>query len=919
LLNARSLKNKFDDFHAEIIEQHSPTVILVTESWLCADIPDSLIDPKAGYNIFRKDRNANSGGVMIMIKKGYSCAALDHKSFDNLDIVAVRVRILNDDILFACFYRSSVHDVHLLNPLTKAIDHLLKLNLSLCLCGDFNLPGIRWESLPPRASSSFKQDKFMDLFRSRGLYQHIHENTRGLNTLDLVFTNEKHAVNNVHILPPLTDSCDHDCVFFALNVRDQQEEKRPILKWTNMDADRMRLELELVNWNIFFNDCVTCEDMWLKLKLFCHHLVDKYVPKVDAQSNRPKLSRWIRKSLAKKRAAYKRRHISAAHMNRYKQISARCKQLIAEDAFSRESKVLISPGSRKFYNYVNKKLSSRPVISGITDENDVLLRDDFQVAERFSSHYKSVFIMDNGRPIDVPVKCNVDCNDIIISRKSVYDSIRELPVGFACGPDGLPSYFYKQVAEQITIPLHYIFTKSYETGITPTEWRTATVIPVFKGKGKRAEPAAYRPISLTCVVSMIMERIMKKYMSQHLDNNNLLSPHQHGFRKNKSTETQLLECFNQFTKDVDNGGCVDVVYLDISKAFDTVCHDKLFYKLSRYGIGGKVLSWIRGFLTGRSQSVKVNRSASSAATVTSGVPQGSVLGPLLFLIYINDIEDSLNFCNFKLFADDCKLYVECSRDANFNLFRQDVVNIFKWFENNQLKVAAEKCNLLHIGRRNPNRCLSINGVDIPDADIVRDLGLLVTSDLKPSSHCELLATKAHRVGNLIFRSFKCRNRDFLVAMLRVYVLSLFNHCSVLYCPYYLQDIRLLESVQRRFTKRIPGFSHKPYFTRLQELGLQTVERHRLEIDLCHCFKIMNGIEKLSFDDFFQFSTNPTRSNGRKLFKPRCRTDTRKHFFAERVVDPWNSLPESVVTSPSIFVFKKRLRSCDLSCFLKYVV
>jgi hypothetical protein len=313
----------------------------------------------------------------------------------------------------------------------------------------------------------------------------------------------------------------------------------------------------------------------------------------------------------------------------------------------------------------------------------------------------------------------------------------------------------------------------------------------------------------------------------------------------------------------------------------------------------------------------VNGKLSSPVDVSSGVPQGSVLGPLLFLIYINDVEDCINFSDFKLFADDCKLYCECKEDARFDSFRQDVENVFKWVEKNQLKVATEKCSLLHLGRCNPKRILSVNGSSVPESNSVRDLGLVVNSDLKPSSHCAMLATKAFQVSNLIFRSFKSRNRDFLIAMLRVYVLSIFNHCSALYNPYHMYDIRLLESVQRQYTKRIPGLRNKSYSTRLSELGLETLERSRLEFDLCHCFKIMNGIENLSVDDFFTISNSRTRSNGRKLFKPRCRTDTRKHFFANRVVDPWNSLPNTVVNAPSLAVFKKRLRQCDLSAFLKY--
>jgi hypothetical protein len=684
-----------------------------------------------------------------------------------------------------------------------------------------------------------------------------------------------------------------------------------------MNAEAMRLELELINWDIFFSDCINCDEMWVKFKSLCHALISEYVPSIEICNAKAKISRTVRKALSKKRALYKRRHLSPAHMGRYKSACAYCKSIIAEDTLIRESKVLESPNQRKFYNYVNKRLSSRPSISGIADTNGNLLRSDELIAERFSNHYKSVFIADDGRVVDMPVKCAVECNKLLFTRKSVCDSIRELSNGFACGPDGLPPYFYKQLSVQVALPLNAIFQRSFDSGEVPLDWRSAVVTPAFKGKGKRDEPGAYRPISLTCFASRIMERIIKSCISQHLDNNRLLSPNQHGFMKNKSTETQLLECFNYFTEHLDNKDCIDVVYLDISKAFDTVCHAKLFTKLSKYGITGELFSWIRAFLTDRTQSVIINGKMSSAVEVSSGVPQGSVLGPLLFLIFINDVEDSLRVCKFKLFADDCKLFVECKRDVDFHMLVQDVENIFNWFDKNQLKVAAEKCNILHLGKANPNRKLTVNNTEIAATDNIRDLGLIVRSDLKPSSHCEALATKAFRVSNLIFRTFRCRNRNFLVSMLKVYVLSLFNHCSVLYNPYLIQDIRLLESVQRRFTKRIPGLRHTPYFSRLKQLGLQTLERTRLESDLCHCFKIINGLENLSFQDFFDFSVSRTRTNGLKLFKPRCRTDVRKHFFANRVVDPWNSLSEVVVNSPSLELFKKRLKSCDLSRFLKY--
>jgi hypothetical protein len=241
---------------------------------------------------------------------------------------------------------------------------------------------------------------------------------------------------------------------FSLNIVGKQQESRRILKWSGMDSQAMRFELELVNWTIFFEDCVTCDDMWLKFKQFCHTLVDKYVPLVDTGTSvKNKLPFYIRKSLTKKRVAYKRRHLSPAHLERYKQLAYQCKTLIASNVLNQESKVLVSPGNRKFYQFVNKKLTSRCSISGITDENGVLLQNEQLVAEKFSSHYKSVFTRDNGRLIDVPVKCNVECSDMLLTRKTVYDSVPLLPCGFACGPDGLPAYFLSN--------WHYRFLSHY--------------------------------------------------------------------------------------------------------------------------------------------------------------------------------------------------------------------------------------------------------------------------------------------------------------------------------------------------------------------------------------------------------------------------------------------------------------------------
>ena len=248
---------------------------------------------------------------------------------------------------------------------------------------------------------------------------------------------------------------------------------------------------------------------------------------------------------------------------------------------------------------------------------------------------------------------------------------------------------------------------------------------IYKGKCSRSDPSSYRPISLTSVACKLLEFILKKYLSLHLFKNDLLTGQQHGFLSKKSTETQLLQCVNDWTKSLDCKNAVDVFYLDISKAFDTVSHPKLIRKIEKYGITGKFLNWIKNFLLSRFQQVRVDGTLSDNISVISGVPQGSVLGPLLFLIYINDLARVIRCSSVKMFADDTKIYFKCVDDVDHANLCSDIEAALDWMCRNQLSVASEKCTLLHLGNRflNPHRSYSFNGNEIPSISLMKDLGI----------------------------------------------------------------------------------------------------------------------------------------------------------------------------------------------------
>ena len=270
----------------------------------------------------------------------------------------------------------------------------------------------------------------------------------------------------------------------------------------------------------------------------------------------------------------------------------------------------------------------------------------------------------------------------------------------AGGPDKLPARFLKETANEIAPMYAHLFTQSYKVGQLPTSWKSATICPICK-KGKRSLPENYRPVSLTAIPCKIFEHILVSQIWSQLNKYDIITSKQHGFRKGMSCETQLVEAIHDWTTILNKGqGQVDVILLDFSKAFDTVPHQRLLQKLNKYGIRNHTLNWISSFLTNRTHQVVVNGSTSNVESV-SGVPQGTVLGPLLFLIYINDIEQNLT-SKIRLFADDSAIYRNINSPNDAKSLQNDIFRLQEWAAKWQIKFNIKKCKILRITRRTKN-------------------------------------------------------------------------------------------------------------------------------------------------------------------------------------------------------------------------
>ena len=412
-----------------------------------------------------------------------------------------------------------------------------------------------------------------------------------------------------------------------------------------------------------------------------------------------------------------------------------------------------------------------------------------------------------------------------------------------------------------------------------------------------------------------MERIVNDSICSYLSNSSLISPCQHGFRRGRSTTSNLLESVTDWSLNLDHQRSTDAIYFDFRKAFDSVSHTKLLLKLRAYGLSGPLLNWLLSFLSNRSQFVSIGGAASELSAVTSGVPQGTVLGPTWFLIFINDICDTSEGLDilYKLFADDLKIYALCDGHCHSPTLASALLRIEDWCTTWQLPLALDKCITIHFGKRS-NQAVTPSSLNyylflspIASSRCVKDLGVLIDDQLKFDAQVASVVNKALTRSRLIFRCFSSRNKSLLLKAYITYVRPLLEYCNVVWSPRvgYLSD--KVERVQRFFTKRIPGCWYLPYSSRLSLLGLQTLESRRSISDHVICYKIVHGIYDSPITRLFHRKPSlRTRGHDLRLQELAFNKDIAKYSFPHRTIRLWNSLPDDTVHAPSTASFIHRV-------------
>ena len=465
----------------------------------------------------------------------------------------------------------------------------------------------------------------------------------------------------------------------------------------------------------------------------------------------------------------------------------------------------------------------------------------------------------------------------------------------AAGPDLIPTHILKIASNQIAPVLTKIFQRSYDTSIIPSDWKDANIVPIYK-KGDKQLASNYRPVSLTSITCKVMEHVIHSNIMEHFQKNNILCDEQHGFRKKRSCESHLITTIQGIASKLRSGkDQVDIILLDFAKAFDKVPHQRLLHKLSYYGVRGENLQWVESFLRNRKQRVLLDGKESAQADVTSGVPQGTVNGPLYFLAFINDLPECTS-SDTRLFADDGLLYRNIKTDKDVQALQNDLNSLERWEEQWQMRFHPEKCQVIHIctnSRFRRQHQYTLHGHVLESVDSAKYLGVHISNDMSWRTHVNQTAAKAcGTLGFLRRNLFHC-TKDVRDRCYHTFVLPTVSYAAAAWDPFQSSDVDQLERVQRRgarfvhgnYKDRTPGCVTKM----ISDLGwLPLAERRRVH-RLHYLYKIKHHDVDIDPGPLLQAGDPRTRGRGR-IRQHGAESTVYHQSFYPRTIREWNQLP-----------------------------
>ena len=926
-------------------------IMIMVESHLNEEIKDEELHIP-GFKIFRCDRkDREQGGVIIYVRENIEVTETNKFSNGTCEVLSLKLPQLKYN--FICLYRPPKTQSEKLSEALKQIDDCIKKCSSdekVVFVGDMNFPFIEWKTVDdvvyPVITSgdtidSQNQAKSMIELTDRFFMQQvISEPTRENNILDLMFSTHSDEITNISIEKVSNVLSDHNFVYFNIPGVDNTNKtvKKAHTHIIQNDLSDFQFWSEKCNWvkvkkhlqNTDWSSIIDCstdidsdlENLYKSVYEACSQNIpvkrtakEKVIPK-----DREILMRK-RKLLRRKLNSTDNKKIKDKTNLKIVNLEVQLMRSHENERLRNEAKIILNTkrNTKAFYKYSKQFTKQKSTIGPLLNKHGVKTDSPEEMCEILKTQYEKAF---NKTHADMEIKIHqvneIDkdkeihineffsdespFNQIDITITDILSAVNETKLNSAPGPDNFPPILLHKCKEELAAPLRSIMKKSLATSNVPQKWKTANITCIHKG-GDKSLPINYRPVSLTSILAKLLERILRWYMILYLEVNNAFPESQHGFRSGRSTVSQLLEHYESIIEALERKSNIDIIMLDYSKAFDKINISILLQKLKKLGVGGEVGRWIGNFLIGRKQLVSVNRKLSEPSEISSGVPQGTILAPLLFLVYISDIGDNVTHSNLTSYADDSKTSKIVKNQGDVHHLQCDLNKLSTWTADNLMTFNVDKFEVLRIGKdeqlKKETKYTTPDGADLPEKSRVKDLGVIFNNSGDFHDHIETKVAKAKSIAGLILRTFLTRDPVPLMMLFKTLVIPILDYGSIIWSPYTKCEINKIEAVQRTFTSKLEGLEDLNYHQRLQKLQTYSLERRRERYDLLYSVKILKrAVPNIGLK--FKWSDR----RGRTLVPPPVAKNSSEHSktlrnnsYRSRASRLFNALPAEIRNVP----------------------
>jgi len=902
----------------------------ISETWL--DENNKVDLNITGYLHFRKDYNRNQRGIMVYVSQTLPARRREDLEPPSSEIIAVEIQVSKCKLLICNCYRVQSYSI---TDFCNDIHTLLEMATpdfnGVVIMGDMNA---RNSAFWCDDVTNTEGRALLTAMSNEGLNELIHEPTRivgdRMSCLDLVFTTSLDFITEAGVRSKIIEVCDH-CPIYA-SLKFQKNAPRAYKRWVwdfkRGSYDAFRYSILHADWNSCYvnKDVNSTVSNWMSL---LEQYAEANIPHYEA-TIRPRdkafMQSSIRKLMHKRDKLYKQYKLTQNEETgiAYRRCRNEVVSAIRLAKRAHESKLdagisNASHTSSAWWKTCKNALGTQQrTFEGPLLHGKQLISDDQLKANLLNCYFASQTILETTQaaPEGRPSSASATISSVVSQPEEVYKILLSLDPQKATGPDGIGNKILKEVALPLSKPLSELFNFCLSQGTYPEQWKVAQVIPIHK-KGDRTQCSNYRPISLLPCISKVFERVLFNHIFDFLRTNSLINKHQSGFIPGDSTVNQLITICHKLHYHMDIKEDVIAIFLDLTKAFDRVWHGGLLYKLEEIGVTGLLLKLISSYLTNRRQYVVLHGCISDEKEIMAGVPQGSVLGPLLFLIYINDIDKDVTNDTF-LFADDSSLFCPVKTGdikSAAEKVNRDLELISNWAAKWHVTINPNKTEAMLFSRKwHPPILphLILDGKQLQVVPTHKHLGMVLSSSLNWSHHIKSLVLKCGRLL-AILKSYKYRwSRESLDTCYKSFIRPIIEYGNILYDSCTVSQCKDLEDLQKEAARVVTGTKRGTSPQRLlEDLGWSTLESRRKNAKLIKMYEIATGVAPKHLRDILQtFSLQEhynTRGHSANNFTmPPYESKPYYRSFFVSGIKSWNALDAHIKRSPTLVSFKREI-------------